>query len=163
MTLSLLAWLDPYQLVCSLRERDGLFRAAGNAGRYVLNLRGPAKDADPSDLEAYVWSSAYDRWPELQTMLSRIEAGADGAYTPGRIYLDMLHPGALSPWQRPAHTRLLMLLRSNPGVRIVGADGQGVGFPVPGQLVATAAVYSTVNTHIDAPYVGLVIEARKVG
>ena len=142
------AWLDPYELACSLRERMGSFGESKRGRR--------------------VWSpDADERWPELNNLLGRIERLA--MFQPlneaARLYLEMLDPGAIMGWRTRDDAiaretmRLYLPLIGSPAIFWYG-PGQVIQ-PVLGQLVGcnTRIPHSAANFG-DCPRVAMVIDAR---
>ena len=148
------AWFDPFELICSLRERLGLFGEA-KRGRRILSAGAPIA-----------------RWPELDNMLGRIEHFGEAMFQPideaARLYLEMLDPGAIMGWRTRDDEiaretlRFYMLVIGNP-LTFWYAPGQVIA-PAPGQLMAcnTRIPHSAANFG-DCPRIALVIDARPKG
>lgn len=146
-----LAFVDIWELSCSLRPRVGLFKAGEPR---VLYLRGPRANADdPDDDLAYVRSRELAKWPEATntiTRLTRLGTQAFGPIDLGRVFVEMLEPDTTLPWTRRTgayverFTRLYVALRTNPGtILFSGTEGwhlqQGQAVAV-NQRVPTSAV-----------------------
>jgi Aspartyl/Asparaginyl beta-hydroxylase len=160
--------IEAYDLVCSLRQRAGLF--TGGPIR-TLMLRGPKKGAeDHDDAAAYLRSREAARWPELTVVLKQIERVgervAGGPVDVGRVSLQWLDAGAVVPWRRESGDyyarfwRLHLPLRTNPGAMVYsGIESIQV---LPGQLtqVNVLAYHSAVNLG-ETPRVHLVVDLAK--
>ena len=91
---TLVGWVDPVDVIASLRPKLPLFQGTGT--RHLV-LRGPRKEADPDDENAFVDRKI--RWPEIQGVIRKImDARAD--LVAGRIYLEHLDPGSTMPLRR---------------------------------------------------------------
>lgn len=107
-------WIEPFDLVCSLKSRLGAFTGTGT--RY-LHLRGATK-AEPDE---YRDTRELTHWPEVRAVLDRLsmeaQARQQGEIEIGRVYLEMLDSGSgIRPrrdekWPWP---RLIIGLRCNP-------------------------------------------------
>lgn len=167
--LTIGVWYDPFELMCSLRQRLGQFK--GEGGVRTLTLRGPRANAgDPDDEFSYVMAKESAKWVEARILLDRIRRdGAQllqGELEFGRVYFEMLDAGAVVPWRRRStpyterFTRLHYGVRTNPASLIYsGPESINV---LPGQLVAVGmrALHAAVN-HGDHPRVHLLIDIRK--
>lgn len=154
MNFTPIAWLDPFEVGASLRERLHLFPEADADGSRVLDLRWFADDK---------WKAHWQTkaWVELNNMLSRIKRfGAPHGLEPGKIALQMLEPGALLPWAQTPVTSLVYPIRTNPAVRhICGLEMQylqpgSLTLVAPSQMTSAANLGETFSCH-------LVIEVRK--
>ena len=114
-----LAFIDPHELIASLPRRVGLFKNG------LLPIRGPRAGADdPDDDAAFRQLAKIDGWPELKSAIAKLKRIGDqtGGIEFGRIYLEILPPGAARPWEPPRSgyyerfNRLTVALRTNPGV-----------------------------------------------
>jgi hypothetical protein len=119
MTFNALAWIDVYELAASLRTRINLFSKAGDLR--TLPVRGPRPDGDPEDDAAFVRFKASTRWPELTNVLDQLKRLAgDAAVEWGQIYLELLMPNGIAPWEQagPGYAqrfqRVHVALRTNP-------------------------------------------------
>lgn len=97
-----IAFLDTFDLVASLRQRLGLFKARAGEEALLLPLRGFRKDTEAAD-ENFVSYAVTSKWVELANMLSRLRRIGDqglGAVEFGRIHFEMLPSGMIVPWSR---------------------------------------------------------------
>lgn len=126
MTFAALAWVDTFELAASLRgPRVGLFPKSGECR--ILPLRGPKRDADPEDDATFV--RFFTKWPELTNLLDELRRIAGGGVEYGRIYLEMLMPTGIIPWEHDTSgyaqrfQRVHVAVRTNPNayVFIAGA------------------------------------------
>lgn len=175
MNFVFVAFIDTFELAASLRTRLGLFPEGGE--RRVLLLRGPRKDAlDPDDDIGFVPARVVARWPEMGNMIERVRrvgsavmerAGSSPATLEfGRIYLELLMPGAQLAW--PAETsayaerfsRAHLPLRTNPGCLVVA--GVEAWQPLPGNLTAVARRVPLYAINCgEQPRVHLIVDFRK--
>lgn len=125
MTFAPIAFLDPYELAGSLRQKMGLFREGGEDGSRTLPVRGPRATADdPDDDLAFVLYGPAAKLPELKNMLTRIKRLGDtpGGIEFGRIWLELLPSGTVTPWvlddnaYNARFQRAVMAIRTNPAV-----------------------------------------------
>lgn len=109
-------WLDGFELAASLRQRLHLFPAPDEHGCRILDLRW-----NDGKWKAHPETK---RWAELTNTLSRIRRmGEHLAVEHGRIWLEMLDPGALRPWEPTTVTAVFYPLRTNPAcVRYCGLE-----------------------------------------
>lgn len=117
MNFQPLGFIEPFDLVCSLKERIGLFQGTGLR---TVHLRAPRK----SEPDEYVDTRELQRWPELRAVMERVETvGAEQFKTEldySRIYLEMLDATTgMAPRRGPHpysqhHLRLIIGLRCNP-------------------------------------------------
>lgn len=151
-------WFDPFELICSLRERMGLFEPGIPR---QLFLREPDGKTHNPELR---------NWPEIRNLLSRIERFGANAFRPakeaGAILLEMLDPAVAMPWDQRTepywkeHVRIRMALRTNPGVALYGPGGQVV-LPQIGQLIAcNMTAPNTMVNYGETPAIMLVIDAK---
>ncbi len=156
-----LAFIDCWELQCSLKPRLHLFPAADEWGRRVFSLR-----RYDSESETWKVSKELGKWVELRNMLSRIERegekiAPDTSFERGAIWLEMLEPGCGTPWQQaPAEwLRLHLALRTNPAA-LMFAGGESHHL-FPGQLtLVRPALASAINLG-EMPRVHLTIEVRQ--
>lgn len=160
---SLLGFLDPFDLLCSLKGRLGEFQ--GNPGLRVLHLRA-ARKAEP---DIFLDTRDLTRWPEARAVLERIRVAARTNFKAdlewGRIWLEMLDAGSgTRPRRDPSlyaqrHLRLLCGLRCNPGAYLWCPPEQHV--LRSGEIVATAPSlwHAAVNMG-DFSRINLVIDAQ---
>lgn len=133
-------FVDPFDLLCSLKGRLGGFQGTGLR---VLHLRAPRK----SDPDEYLDTRELSRWAEARAVLERIalsakqRTGADVEF--GRIFLEMLDAGTgarprrdLSP-HASRFARLICGVRCNPGSILWCPPEQHI--LTPGEVVMTAA------------------------
>lgn len=137
-----LAWFDPFDLICSLQKRMGIFRDG------VIWLIHPEKTID------------LGKWPEAQRMLEKIEALAAGQYEAERARMDMLEPG-LNDQYEVKHFHLYMPLRTSPAAPLQSPGSPDV-CPLPGALVAIHKPYVAWNLG-DSPRIALIIDAKPKG
>jgi hypothetical protein len=171
-------FIEPFDLICSLKGRMGLF---AGTGLRTLHLRGPRKGGDGED---YVDTRELSRWPEVRAVLQRVEAFCKKRFSAdiefGRVYLEMLDPGTAAPTRSArnhygfSHLRLVLALRANPGAYLWCPPDQLV--LTAGQLVLTGPAlwhgavnmgeYSRINLVVDiktgAPGVPSPIEEPEV-
>ena len=176
MNFILVCWLDTFDLAASLRTRVGMFKAEGD-GRRVLPIRG-LRTGTEEDAEDFVGYKAATSWGELTGMRNRIKRIGDGLarmqgggeISFGRIYMEMLDPGAVIPWRQEKtpyfarYDRAHLVLRSNPGAVMFagGPNGTEAYSPSPGQLFIEPArmLCSAVNLG-ETPSVHLVVDFRR--
>jgi hypothetical protein len=163
------AFLDTFDLACSLRPRLGMFKMTEHAGLRTLPLRGFRKDTE-SDAEDFVMYAVTTKWVELSNMRGRLKRIGDqslGEVEFGRIWFEMLDPGAVVPWQ-PADlspyaerwTVMHLPVRTNPGAVMYAGTEQsspGAGWLT---VVNARAQRSAVNLG-DHSRIHLVAEFRK--
>lgn len=130
-----------------------LFPAPDEHGRRVLDIRWP----DDPDAEAPAWKAHKEtrKWAELTNTISRLmRLGAQilpgTKLERGRIFFEMLDPGAALAWDfdqspyRQRFVRLHLPLRTNPGA-MVYAGTESVNM-LPGQLTLVRnAMSSAIN------------------
>lgn len=131
-----IAFLDPYELACSLRPRLALFGEADENGRRSMPIRWQGDEG------RWLRPKEVAKWPELNNTLSRIEQigmTIVGPVERGRISFEMLDPGAALPWRRETdpyfaeYWRVHMAIRTNPGcILYAGAESVNLW---PGQIV----------------------------
>lgn len=154
-----LAFLDPYELACSLRPRLAQFGESDAHGRREMPIRWHGENGDWTRIKL-------SKWPELANMLARIEqigTAIAGPLDRGHIFFEMLDPGATLPWHREDigdWWRLHMAIRTNPGCMMF-AGGEAVNI-MPGQVVrvGTGALSSALNAG-EWPRVHLVMDFRR--
>lgn len=158
-------FIDPFDLLCSLKGRLHLFSGTGVR---VLHLRAPRK----SEPNAYIDLRELARWPEAQAVLDEVaEAAAKRAAHPvelGRAYLEMLDPGAAIAPRKVAgdyatiHARVVVGLRCNPGSYLWCPPDQVV--LTPGQAILTSpALYHGALNAGETARIHLIIDIRKAG
>lgn len=115
---TVMGFVDPFDLLCSLKGRLGGFQGTGLR---VLHLRAPRK----SEPDEYLDTRELSRWPEARAVLDRISQagrarmGADVDI--GRVFLEMLDAGTGTRPRRDLshgsqrYARLICGLRCNPG------------------------------------------------
>lgn len=161
---TLVGWVDPTDLIASLRSRMPLFTGTGIRR---LALRGPKRDGDPDDETHFVdrKGGPAGRWPECHDVVQKIlHARPDLAL--GRIYFELLDPGATIPLHhdtRPyalRHTRLLVGVRTNPAAYLWCPPD--VWLMQPGQVVLTqpALWHAAINMG-ETPRITLVVDVRQ--
>lgn len=162
------AYLDTWELACSLRPRMNLFREGAEPGTRILRVR----FADNPEDEAlhFKHHKEFARWTELRTTASRIQRLADATpYGPterGDIFCEMLEPGATLDWQplvgpyHMRHARLHLPLRTNP--RAMMYAGPEALHMLPGSLhvVSAGVPLSAVNLG-EWQRIHLVVDLRK--
>ena len=168
MSIVALTWIDVYELACSLRSRSGLFAKPGECR--VVALRGPRAEADPEDDAAFVRFKTSAKWPELTNTLGQLQRfGAERLKGPvefGLIYLEMLMPGGIIPWEKAAgvyverFSRVHVALRTNPAATTF-SGGVAVNMQAGNvNLIDRRAPYSAIN--LGASYrAHLVCDFRK--
>lgn len=135
MNFTAIAHLDVHELAASLREKAGLFKPdPEQPGIRIVHHRGFKKGSDEAD-EMFTGYTATAKWVELANMVKRIRRlGAEEAEF-GRIFLEMLNPGAMLPWA-PAETspyfarflRAHLPLRTSPAAVVYsGAESASLG------------------------------------
>ena len=137
-------WIDPFDLVCSLRPRMGWF-----------------KDKDEMMPPGHRWlriaPKVIEKWPELGNALEAVEAIGQGQYERGETRIEMVEAGASA--LIPATGTVLVVLRTNPLVTVAGPQ-QAFNPAVTGDLIAVSAGMCVMNMGATA-WVGLLIEARR--
>lgn len=165
-----LGFVDVWDLAPSLRDRLSLFRP-GERGERVIPIRWPA---DESEGAKWVVSGAcgrnWGKWPELQSTLNRIQRIGEqiaGKVERGRIFLEMLDPGAQLQWRTesgPYYERFLrahLPIRTNPAA-IMYAGMEFIHLPA-GQLTLTVVRTPTSASNLgEWPRVHLVCDFRPV-
>lgn len=162
MFFTQLAFLDVFELACSLRPRLSLFSEADAGGRRVMNIRW-------RDGEKWLRLKEAAKWPELANTLARIEQIGTAIVGPverGEVFFEMLDPGAALPWHEyigphsDEYWRLHLAIRTNPGCMMY-AGVEAVNL-LPGQIVrvATSVMSSAVNMG-EWPRVHLVADWRR--
>ena len=164
MAVQLMVWVDPHDLIASLRPRLPLFHGTGV--RY-LPLRGPPKGGDAEDETNFVdrKGGLAGRWPELHSVVQEILHARPGLAL-GRIYLELLDPAETIPLRRDTrpyalrHGRLLVGLRCNPAAYLWCPPDTWL--IQPGQVVLTqpALWHAAVNLG-RTPRITLVIDLRQ--
>lgn len=154
-------FIEPFELISSLKERMGLFQGA--SGLRTLHLRAPLK-AEPDE---YVDTRDFARWHEAQAILERVSEVALQQFKTelefARVYLEMLDAAAgISPRRGSApyavrHVRLILGLRCNPSSYLWCPPEQRV--LTPGEVVVTSPAlwhgalnmgeYSRINMVLD--------------
>lgn len=153
MSFAPIAWVDVHELACSLRDRSGLFAKPGEAR--VVMLRGPRAEGDPEDDAAFVAFKSSAKWPELTNVLGQLKRlgpeklGAEIGW--GRIYLEMLMPGGIIPWERAEggyaqrFSRVHVALRTNPTATTFAGGMAGNLQPGIVNLIDRSVPYSALN------------------
>lgn len=157
---TLVGWVDPYDVVASLRPRIPLFQGTGLRR---LVLRGAPKDGDSQDETQFIDRKV--RWPELSILLRKILDARPGLAA-GSIYLELLDPGATIPLRRDTrpyalrHTRLLVGLRTNPAAYLWCPPDTWL--LQPGQCVVTppGSWQAAINLG-ETPRITLVIDLKQ--
>ncbi len=109
-----LGYLDLFDLMPSVRSRLSLF--VDSRGSRILELRRPTEG------EKWWRARELSKWTELTNTLGRIQRAGEqfvGKVQRGRIFLEMLDPGAMTPWIIEADQnwlRLYLPIRTNPAV-----------------------------------------------
>lgn len=169
MNFASIAFLDPFELIGSLRQRMGLFGPSAGGGLRSLPVRGPRANADdPDDDLGFVLYKDAGKWVELKNTLGRIKRIGDqgGGIEFGRIALELLPPGVCLPWAFEDSTynarfnRAYLALRTNPGVTLF--SGNESWSPIIGLLtVANRRVrHSAVNLG-EHPAIWLAVDFRR--
>jgi hypothetical protein len=165
MNFQLVGWVDPHDLIASLRSRMPLFTGTGIRH---LPLRGPKKNGDPNDDSAFVdrRTGPAGRWPEMHTILRTILDARPGLL-PGRIYLELLDPGAAAPLRQDTrpyclrHLRLLVGVRCPPQAYLWSPPEPWL--MQPGQVVLTRpSLWHAAINLAATPRITLVIDLRDV-
>lgn len=141
-------FVDPFDLLCSLKGRLGGFQGTGLR---VLHLRAPRK----SEPEEYLDTRELARWSEARAILDRIALAAKqrtGANVDfGRIFLEMLDAGTgtrprrdLSPGAQ-RYARLICGLRCNPGAILWCPPEQHVLSAGEVVMTASALYHGAIN------------------
>lgn len=153
MSFAAIAWVDVFELACSLRARAGLLAKPGEWR--IVNLRGPKAEADPEDDAAFVRFKAATQWPELSNVLSQLQRlGVERTGGPvefGRQYLEMLAPGAVVPWERAEggyaerFSRVHLALRTNPAATTFIGGAAANMQPGVVNLIDRRVPYSAIN------------------
>lgn len=169
MNFAAVTYLDPFELAASLRTRWGQFRRQED-GLSILPVRGAPPTADDPDDETgfgYFKQAGVrsGRWPELKTMLDRLERLGEGQEF-GRIWLELLPAGyrgfepTLDSGYSARFSRAYLALRWNPeAVLLSGRETQTLQ---PGwvTLVNHRTVFGRINLG-EWNAVALVIDGRK--
>ena len=156
-------FIDPFELLCSLKGRLHLFTGTGLR---VLHLRAPRK----SEPNAYIDLRDLTRWPEAQAVLDQVaetaEKRAGHAVELGRAYLEMLDAGAATAPRKIAgdyaarHARVVVGLRCNPGSYLWCPPDQVV--LTSGQAVLTSpALYHGALNAGETARIHLIIDVRQ--
>lgn len=140
-------WIDPFELICSLRPRMGWFKT----------------DDIPAHRLLRVTPKVIEKWPELSNMLTAIEALGEGQYERGETLIQMVDAGGSVGFATGLRGQggVLMALRINDATTVHG-PGQIIT-PQPGYLFAVADVPVCVMNMGASPWIGLLIEARRTG
>ena len=155
-----IAFIDTFDLVASLPPHLGLFIQVAE-GRRILLLRWSRKDTD----DAFAWHKTYSRWIEAKNMLGQLKRIGDahlGSFEFGRVFLEMLTPGATLPWRTPEETDFLrahLPLRTNPQARMYA--GTETVHLLPGQLTIVSGGPQCAINLGSWPRVHLVCDFRK--
>lgn len=164
MPLSVLAYVDPFELQCSLVSRLNHFQQSEVPGLRRFELRYQDQEG--------TWRAHGEtrKWPQLRNTLMRImrtarEAlRADKKLENGRIVLEMLDPGNALPWivdqsdYRREHIRLAYTLRSNPAAMLfVGIEACA---PTPGRVEILPNLPMTAINLGETALIALVIDVR---
>ena len=159
-----MGWVDPHDLIASLRPRLPLF--TGTGVRY-LSLHGPPKGGDADDETTFVHRKGgpAGRWPECHAVIQEI-LHARPSLALGRIYLELLDPGTTVPLRRDTrpyalrHARLLVGVRCNPAAYLWSPPDTWL--MQPGQVVLTQpALWSAAVNLGTGPRITLVIDVRQ--
>mgnify|MGYP001610861339 CR=1 FL=1 len=174
MNFAPLVFYDTFEVVASLPHRIGLFRQDADVeGRRVLMLRAPrAGEDENADSVAFGWNAQHlpKKWPQIHNLLGRMLRDAkqrvDGDVELGRIYLEMLDPGAVLPWQTltgayiERYTRTHLALRTNPATMMF--SGNETYSPAQGWLTAiNARVRCSASNDGAWPRIHLIADVRK--
>lgn len=155
-------FIDIFDLVPSVRARLALFKADADAfaRRRTLPLRW-------QDGEVWKRSKEWNRWAELRNTLDRIQRAGEqivGKVERGRIFLEMLDPGTMTPWhveEDQNWLRLYLPIRTNPAV-IIYRGIEATHLPAGNlTLVGMARAASSINGG-DCPAITLIADFRPV-
>ena len=138
-------WIDPFDLVCSLRPRMGWFKEPTDFIRTT------------GDRVLRITPKVIEKWPELGNALEAVEAIGQGQYERGETRIEMVEAGASV--LIPATGTVLMVLRTNPLVTVAGPQ-QAFNPAVTGDLIAVSAGMCVMNMGTTA-WAGLLVEARR--
>jgi aspartyl/asparaginyl beta-hydroxylase len=165
-----LAPFDTMEIVGSLRTRLGQFKADPlEPGRRILLIRGHAKGSEESD-DRFGGYPAARSWVELANLRSLMARRAEAILPPGvefgRIFFEMLDPGARLDWRVEdapyfaRWTRAILPLRTNPATLLIC----GTETASPGQgwltIVSPRLPHAAINMG-EYPWVWLVVDFRK--
>ncbi len=162
------AFLDTLELAGSLRTRWGQFKVEA-PGHRILRIRGHAKGSEEGD-DRFGGYEAAKKWPELGNLRSIITRRAALILPPGvefgRIFFEMLDPGAMLDWNRETSpyferwTRAILPLRTNPATLLI--YGTETASPGPGWLtiVSPRLSHTAINLGEHA-WVWLVVDFKK--
>ena len=156
-------FIDPFDLLCSLKGRLHLFTGTGLR---TLHLRAPRK-SEPNE---YVDLPDFKRWPEAQAVLNEVaetaEKRAGHTIELGRAYLEMLDAGAAIASRKVSgdyaarHARVVVGIRCNPGSYLWCPPDQVV--LTPGQAVLTSpALYHGALNAGETARIHLIIDIRQ--
>lgn len=162
-----LAPIDTWDLIPSLRDRLSLFRP-GDRGERVIPIRFEGEKV------AWTVSPAYGKnggkWPELAATLNRIQRIGEqiaGKVERGRIFLEMLDPGAQMQWRTETgayydrYLRVHLPIRTNPAA-VMYAGMEFCHLPA-GQLTLVGVKGPTSASNMgDFPVITLVCDFRSV-
>jgi hypothetical protein len=113
MSLNAIGFVDVFDLAASLRPRLAGFETV-EPGRRLLQVR--FQDTETGKWMRQHWS----KWPELRNTVDRLERLAKALYggeiERGRIYFEMIDPGASSAWlsEDIDYDRVHVPIRTNP-------------------------------------------------
>lgn len=138
-----LAWFDPFDLICSLQRRMGMFRNS------VIWLIDPDRRID------------LGKWPEAERMLENIRGLGGEQWEAEHAWVDLLEPQDAHPLVFCKHLRLYMPLRTNPHAPLQSPGCVDI-CPLPGALVAIHKPYVAWNLG-DSPRIALIIDAKPRG
>jgi hypothetical protein len=164
MPLASIAYVDPFELQCSLASRLNHFQQSEVPGLRRFDLRYQDEEG------AWRAHGETRKWPQLRNTLSRIMRIAkealrsDKKLENGCVVLEMLDPGNALPWivdrsdYRREHIRLVYTLRSNPAAMLfVGLEACA---PTPGRVEVLPNVPMTAINLGETALIALVIDVR---
>ena len=159
--LTLVGFLDAFDLAGSLRQHTNLFKPA-EGGEQILPIRW-------DDGEVWKRTKLWAKWVELRNVVSRIQRRGSEMIGPldlGRIFFEMVPAGVVLPWRAESgaywenHLRLHMPLRTNPAAFLHFATEMHHLMLGTLHLVNVGAEHCAVNRG-EWPRVHLVVDVRR--
>jgi len=148
-----IAHMDPFELICSLRPKMGLFKEEGGGSLYCP-VRVPKEGK---------WVIRQGKWVELTNYIQRIRRLADVEL--GYIELRLLAAGGDMDWQPPdyepgAYEHAIVMLRTSPAFALFA--GPEVWMPAIGLLtvVSRRVPRSAINMG-DSPAIWLAVDFKR--